>query len=400
MEIVLLNDKKSIKQLVEVDVNKSILEFIEVELSKDEFNFIVTAENMPKAKKVMADLNKNIDFVTKFRKEKVNNESIDIDNFKSNVKEYVALIDKKRDEIKKNVEVFEREQKDKITKELSLYADEAIKNANLRYDFSKVDTADLIVLGSVTAKGSLTKKAKETIDGRVLACKSKQDKYDMRLLNLENESRKAGLEAILTITHVQGIIMLDDSEYERGLENLIIDEINRQHTIKTNLQEQVNREANQKVLDEQKRIVGIFDFRINFNTITISEIDEMISFRKGYDFDSFMEFKDFAISEAEKTIKDLEKHKMIKKQNENVEASPELMRDVVDYAKKENPVVHETIPIDTPKVEDGKKIVRINAIFEVEVPSHVPSDAVLNKVRSRLSECDINNDTLKSLEVD
>jgi len=389
MEIALLDNKKSIKQLVGVDTNKSILESIEKELAKKEYNFIVTADDIPKAKKLLADLNKSKEIIDTFRKTKAASESLNINLLKDNCDAYINLFDAKREEIKKKFEVFEKEKKAKITKELSLYTDEAIKNANLRYDFTKVDTADLIVFGSVTAKGALTKKAKETIEGRVMACKSKQDKYDMRLKDLEIESRKAGLEAILTITHVQGIIMLDDdNEYNVKLNELISSEIERHDTIKANIQRDANekaqRDAHQEVLDGQNRINSIFNDIANRSNL---DVDSKIDLISNYEYDKFSQLEGFARAKGQMVISELNAYKNSLKPTE------------VIVNDKEIPITHETIPKDTPKVEDGKKIVKIQAVFEVEVPSHVPESAVLEKVRSRLSECDINSDTLKSLEV-
>jgi len=390
MEIVALDKRKSIKNLVGDDIDKSIIEFIESELSKDEYNFIITADDIPKAKKVMAELNKSKDFITAFRKDKVNAESVAIDTFKDNVKKYIELIDAKRDQIKKDVEVFERETRDSITKELSLYSTELIETIGIRDNFIDVDIVDLIVLGSVTAKGALTKKARETVNARVMACKAKQDKYDMRLMKLENLSYSNGLETPLTITHIQGIINLDsDSEYEEKLHELISSEMERQNTIKANLAKEANenaqREAHQEVLDGQSRINSIFN---GIATATDVSIDDKIEKLYNYDFKQFAQLESFARSKSDSVIHEL---KSFKAQSESQQ--PTKVKDKVI------PIVHETIPKDTPKVEVGKKIVRINAVFEVEVPGHVDSGAVLNKVRSRLLECDIDSDTLKSLEV-
>jgi len=396
MEITLLNDKKTIKQLVGKGTNESILEFIEKELKADEYNFVVTAENLAFAKTKMADLNKSIKFIDTFRKDKVSAESVAIDTFKDNVKKYVALIDKKREDIKKDVEVFERETKSSITKELSLYSDELIKAHKIRDNFIDVDIIDLIVLGSVTSKGALTKKAKDVVESRVMVCKSKQDKYDMRLMQLENLSFKSGLEAPLTITHVQGIISIDDdTEYNNKLYELITSEMERQETIKANIQRQAtetaNREAQQKVIDEQQRIYNIFaQIVANPNYVIDSKIDEI----NDMDYSQFGQFQNYAREQSQLALSSLniQKDEMLKNQ-----------------AKHEIETVHENIPFtpeekaeqvnEVDKPTGDKKIVRIKAIFEVTVPSHIPSDAVLNKVNKRLVDAGISEDTLKSLEV-
>lgn len=401
MQITLLDNKKNIKDLVEVDTHDSILESINKELAKKEYNFVVTTEDdIKKAKKVMADLNKSKDIIDTFRKDKISVESVAIDLFKSNAKEYLALFDAKREEIKKKYEVSERKAKDKILKELSLYSEEFVKLQGIREEFKEVDIADLIIFGSVTPKGKLTGKAKEVIESRVMVCKSKQDKYDMRLMELKNKSYEAGLEAVLTITHVQGIISLDnDAEYQTRLNELISSELDRQNTIKANLQNEAtktaNREAQQKVINEQNRIRGIFTFSLGTLEDTDSAIAKLSLIK---DFSEYCDYAEFARSFVGEQISKLNFHRndLLKKANDLLD----------EMESKEIPIVHETIPSTQNEKQDqvkevaaDRKIVRINAIFEVEVPGHVHSDAVLNKVRSRLSECDINSDTLKSLEV-
>jgi len=410
MEIVQLNNDKTIANLVQSGTDKAIMQFIEKELNSDSYNFVITADDIPKAKKIMAELNKSIDFIDTFRKDKVSVESVAIDLFKKNVKNYVSLINAKREEIKKNVEVFEKETKDSILKELSLYCEEFVKIQGIRDNFLDVNIVDLIVLGSVTGKGSLTKKAKETIESRVNVCKSKQDKYDMRLIQLENESYKAGLESPLTITHIQGIISLySDAEYETKLNELIESEMNRQKTIKENLQkeadEKARREAQQKVLNEQNRIRD--SFYIDFSNLDLAATDSKLATLPLTDYSSFGDFESFAriVVDGQIGFLNIHRDKLLKQANDLLQQ----MEQNEKVVNNEVPTTHENIPFtQEEKVEQvkevagsggGKKTIRIQAIFEVTVPSHVNPDAVLRKVKTRLLEADISEDTLKSLEV-
>jgi len=399
MEIALLDNKKSIANLVEVDTNKSILEFMENQLSKKEYNFVITADDIPKAKKIMADLNKSKDFIDTFRKDKVSIESVAIDVFKDNVKKYIALIDAKREEIKKNVEIFERETKDNILKELSLYSEQLLKEQNVRDNFIDVDIADLIVLGSVTAKGALTKKARDAVESRVAKCKSKQDKYDMRLLKLENASHTAGLETPLTITHIQGIILLDDdSEYETKLNELIASEIERQNTIKENLQREANekaeKEAQQKVINEQNRIKSIFAVNLGDLDNTDYFIANLTTIK---DFSEYGDFADFARSFVSEQISKLNFHR-----NDLLKKANDLLADMESKQKPAVEIVHETIPsTQQEKVEqiqevagDDKKIVYIDVKLQFKVKKTVADEKILNKVNEMLSAAGFNESIL------
>ena len=414
MQIELLNQNKTIAQLVGEDIDAQIIEFIKTELSSDAYNFIVTSENLKFAKDKMAELNKSIKAIDTFRKDKVSQESIAIDAFKVNNEAYISLIDAKREELKKAVDVFETETKATITKELSLYADKLLKDHGIRQVFNDVDIVDLIVLGSVTAKGALTKKARESVEGRVMACKSKQDKYDMRLMQLEILSNRAGLASPLTLTHVQGIIYLEsDTEYSDGIEKLLESELGRQDTMKKNIEAKAQEDALEKakieLQKEQNHIRGIFNGAWGTANLSLDEVREKIAEFENYNFAIFEGNESFALFTAKEQIEYLKKIEYsIIKSDKAKEVLNRGATSEIEARKELNgvTVVEETVPF-TPEekkeqredVEAGKKVVTIRAEFVITVPSHVSDSAVLNKVVSRLDEAGISSDTIKSVEV-
>ncbi len=413
MQIELLNQNKTIAQLVGEDIDTQIMEFIKTELSSDEYNFIVTSENLKFAKDKMAELNKSIKAIDTFRKDKVSKESIAIDAFKVNVKEYVSLIDAKREELKKAVDVFETETKAAITKELSLYADELLKKNEIRQVFNNVDIVDLIVLGSVTPRGVLTKKARESVEGRVMACKSKQDKYDMRLMQLENLSYKAGLESPLTLTHVQGIIYLEsDAEYSDGIEKLLESELGRQDTMKKNIEDKIQEDALEKakieLQKEQNHIRGIFNGAWGTANMSLDEVREKISEFENYNFAIFEGNESFARFTSNEQIEYLKKieYSIVKSD----EAKEVLNRGVTSEieARKEMvgvPVVEETVPFtpDEKKeqredVEAGKKIVYIDVHLQFKVKDTIADQRIIDKVNQMLADAGFN-ESLIGVEV-
>ncbi|MDA3908107.1 MAG: DUF1351 domain-containing protein [Sulfurimonas sp.] len=380
MEIALLEDKKTIKQLVKVDT--SIIDYITGELAKDEYNFVVTADNLVFAKAKMSDLNKSAKFIDTFRKDKVASESEDIDSFKTNVKEYLTLIDLKRESIKKDVAVFESEQKLSITKELGLYAEELIETYNLRFEFQKVDVSDLILLGSVTSKGALTKKASETIEGRVIACKSKQDKYDMRLMKLENLSLKSGLASPLTIVHVQGIINIEsDEEYETKLDALIASEIERQDAVMESVaakaKKDADSEAQEEVIKKQNRIRNIF--KVNYGNMDLKTIELIIDDFNNHDIEQFNSYKEFAISCRDSEIAKLQNVKagLIQKEEITKSSKVEVLHEVIQEPKFTPPVQN---------IEDDKKVVYIDVKLQFKVKHSVSELKILDKVKEMLSD--------------
>jgi len=401
MEIVQFNENKTISNLVEKGTKISILEYINKELDSDEYNFIVKEEDLPKAKSLMASLNKNIQSVKEFCKSKIDLESADIETLKLHRNEYVSLIQKKRDQIEEKVNVYIIKKKKDVKIELDEYLAQIISSVGIRNEFVKVSIDDLVITGNVTPKGVLKKSAKDAVEARVGVCKSKQDKYDMRLKDLEIESLKAGLGAPLTLTHIQGIIYLDDdNEYNDKLNALIADEINRNEVIKAEIQKEADakaqREAHQEVLDGQNRINSIFN---DIAKDGILSIDEKIRTIDGFDFSQFAQLESFARAKAQSVISELndfkrqsEKEKFVSKPLAEVHPQMEIVRENIPFTQEEKVQ-------QIKEASNDKKVVTIQAIFEVVVPGHISSDSVLSRVRSRLSECDINDDTLKSLEV-
>ncbi|WP_372809293.1 hypothetical protein, partial [Litorivivens sp.] len=72
---------------------------------------------------------------------------------------------------------------------------------------------------------------------RATADKSLQDRTEMRLLKLENESYKAGLHAPLTRDHVNTFIFADDETYSTELSRVIAAEIGRQEATEKRIEE-------------------------------------------------------------------------------------------------------------------------------------------------------------------
>lgn len=382
MEIVHFEEKKTIKQLVSPNSNKTILDHIVSELAKDDYNFLVTSENLVFAKEKMAELNKSSKFIDTFRKNKVASESEDIELFKKNIKEYLSLIDAKRDQIKKDVEVFESEQKALITKELSLYADELVNSYGIRFEFNSVDTSDLILLGSVTSKGALTKKAKDSIESRVLSCKNKQDKYDMRLMQLENLSHRSGLASPLTIVHVQGIINLDnDIEYEARLNELIASEMARQEMVMESVakkaREDAQREAQQQLIQQQNKIKNQLSF--NPNDIDIKYGNELISKFTYYDFSVFGSLSEFAREFANEQILKLRTivSGLTAKEELEKKVACEVSHEVIEEPKFSTPVQD---------IEDDKKVVYIDVKLQFKVKKSVSELKILDKVTEMLGK--------------
>ncbi len=163
----------------------------------------VTEDTTTQAKKLMADLNKIKGAIKDREKEILDVFRAPVDSFKDKIKELVAICDNSRQQIATQVEVFENATKDTCKNLISetvasLRDDYKIASA---YRLSSFD--DLVKLTSIS-NGKLTKACKDAILSKVLAEKARQDTADKRLLVVENECRKAGLEPYQpdTISHI------------------------------------------------------------------------------------------------------------------------------------------------------------------------------------------------------
>lgn len=194
----------------------------------EKYDIVVTQDNVAEAKKLATELNKNAGVIDTRRKEVAKEASAPIKTFEDQMKELVGICKDGRQKLLDRVAVFENETRAEITRLLTRRLEEGRKKNKVREEFYKAELDDLVILSNITGKGKLTGKAGAEVDARAAAERADQDRYDGRLMRLENESYKAGLAAPLTIDHIRGFIHADDETYDRELERIIAAEIERQ----------------------------------------------------------------------------------------------------------------------------------------------------------------------------
>ena len=203
----------------------------------------VTADNLKDANAMATELNKLSGELDKLRKEKVKEVSAPIKEFEDKVKELVSMCQDSRQKILEQVKVFEDEQRAKCLELLKKEALEVWEKLGIRDEFSKPQISDLALLSNLTATGNLVSKAKNEVWDRINAVKSLQDKSDMRLLQLENASYKAGLKSPLTKVNIERFLLEADEEvYQKRLNELIQNELKRQ----TETEERIKKELEVK----------------------------------------------------------------------------------------------------------------------------------------------------------
>lgn len=255
LPIVTLDDKKKIVALN--SEHETILSHIKEEIKHDKYNSIVTMENYKDMKSSATELNKTANYINKFKIQKVKDETKDIEDFKSNCKIYCDLIQQKREYILTGLDKFEEQTRQEVAKVCANYALTTMDMAKLKDEFRAVNLSDMTATKYMTAKGAISKQGKDEVEKRVNEKLALQNKVDNRLLNLENECLKAGIDP-MSKEYIEGFIYEDDAAYEEKLTALIEVEKKRAEVQKARLEEEAKikaeNEAKEKVLAEQKAL--------------------------------------------------------------------------------------------------------------------------------------------------
>lgn len=432
-ELALLINGKSTKELVSIDVHTKINQSIDNYLSEPRFNYLVTVDNLKDVKSNNTELNASIKIIKDFGKKLVELESDDINIFKSNIITYWSKIDLKREKRKEDIKVFEDETRI-ILKDLTIeYINEQYLSLDIKEYFRKVSYKDLVIISNINSsrtesgdiKASLKKGVKDSLNIRLQQCKSTQDKYDMRLILLENICYKNGLETPLTVNHVQGIIFEEDETiYQEKLARLIKDEIERVETIKSKLQKKADDEAALKVNQQMKEIDNIFlqpwgMMELETLQSKIKEITDynLEPFRLCFDHAKASKIravtfinqsiwgKEKALEDTKKVIEDMATPFEDIPNTEIVimqESEPKEIQIKFDFSKPEISDDEETIFIDEPFVpyekedEDEKIIV---AKFKINGTSGLSNDEILSSIKEILFNAGVDDESLISLEV-
>lgn len=211
----------------------------------EQSNTVITVDNMGEGKTLMASMNKVAEAIDKARKEYAKEAGVNIATFESQMKDLVTIVKNGVAKIKSQVETFETETKKDIQILLGETLGREWDALDIPAEFRRSHINDLILLGSITAKGNLTAKAAAEIKARASADKAAADRVKIRLLELENQSYRAGLSIPLTRAHVQPFLEMPDEHYQQNLDQIIASELQRQKD-----QEEAIRA---KVLQDQQR---------------------------------------------------------------------------------------------------------------------------------------------------
>jgi|GEM_PF-810142 putative CAP-gly domain containing protein len=136
-----------------------------VAMQVEKYSIEVTDENIPEAKKVMANFNKVKAAIGDRYKFFIDKLSAPINQLKTEKKEIEAIITDGRQKIADGVAAFENAKLEQIAERINEYARSLCDEKGL--NFERINVSDLIKLSAVTAAGSLAKPTKEAIEGKI-----------------------------------------------------------------------------------------------------------------------------------------------------------------------------------------------------------------------------------------
>lgn len=133
----------------------------------EKYSINVTEENIPEAKKVMANFNKVKTEIGERYKFYIDKISAPVNQLKAEKKEIEAIITDGRQKIADGVANFENAKLEIIATRIAEYTKNLCDEKEL--NFERVNTSDLIKLSAVTPAGTLAKATKEAIEAKIQA---------------------------------------------------------------------------------------------------------------------------------------------------------------------------------------------------------------------------------------
>lgn len=209
------------------------------------YEVVVTVDTVAAAKKLATELNQTAGTIDRIRKEEVAKVSGPIKCFDTQMKELVGLCKDGRKKILDQVERFEDKTRAAVVVLLEERRAQLWEEHAVEREFRNAACEDLVLLTSLTAKGNLARAASDKLESRVRDDKALQDRTRMRLVELENQSFRAGLTAPLTRDHVQPFLFADEERYADELQRILFVEVQRQEKAEQLLRERIERERRQ-----------------------------------------------------------------------------------------------------------------------------------------------------------
>ncbi|ORI00234.1 DUF1351 domain-containing protein [Campylobacter concisus] len=157
----------------------------------EKYSINVTEENIPEAKKVMANFNKVKTEIGERYKFYIDKISAPVNQLKAEKKEIEAIITDGRQKIADGVANFENAKLEIIAARIAEYTKSLCDEKGL--NFERINTSDLIKLNAVTPAGTLAKATKDAIEAKIQALEN--EILQAKIAEQEKAARDAEIAA-------------------------------------------------------------------------------------------------------------------------------------------------------------------------------------------------------------
>lgn len=157
----------------------------------EKYSINVTEENIPEAKKVMANFNKVKTEIGERYKFYIDKISAPVNQLKAEKKEIEAIITDGRQKIADGVANFENAKLEIIAVRIAEYTKALCDEKQL--NFERINTSDLIKLSAVTSAGTLAKATKDAIEAKIQALEN--EILQAKIAEQEKAARDAEIAA-------------------------------------------------------------------------------------------------------------------------------------------------------------------------------------------------------------
>lgn len=157
----------------------------------EKYSINVTEENIPEAKKVMANFNKVKTEIGERYKFYIDKISAPVNQLKAEKKEIEAIITDGRQKIADGVANFENAKLEAIAARIAEYTKALCDEKGL--NFERINTSDLIKLSAVTSAGTLVKATKDAIEAKIQALEN--EILQAKIAEQEKAARDAEIAA-------------------------------------------------------------------------------------------------------------------------------------------------------------------------------------------------------------
>lgn len=250
-ELIKINEIQNVPAAITFDF-ESVKKALTEQLEKYK-GIVLTAETCKEGKDLIKEINATRKQLNRTRIDEAKKAAEPIKAFESQMKELTADCDALMASIREQTDRFDEEQKEVLRQLLNDSLRDLYAHNLIREEFKTAGIDHLVLLGNLTEKGKLTKKAKDGIEEIANDALMLQQRTDLRLSRLEAECYKAGMGAPLTRQHVNHFLFDEDDSYSEKLAALMESEKRREiqaaeyRKAQENRQAQANKQADAEI---------------------------------------------------------------------------------------------------------------------------------------------------------